>query len=140
MKKLISVMLFTFLVMCLTSCSGHESHEDWHSSGYNTGYEDGWNNGFDDGYNEGLIWGAIDGQDDIASEVKYQYEKREADTTKSCGLHPEEAIMVLEDYINGKSVSEEDLHMAIKSVSYFYYEAWEVVASIEDMDVTYDFH
>lgn len=140
MKKYLALFLLVITVpLTISACSNQETCEQWRNAGYNTGYEEGWADGFSDGYDTGLIWGAFESQDDIASQVRDLYAEKEFETAKKCGWHPEEAIIILNDYMNGENVSTEDLRSAIESISYFYYEAWEVVSNIDEIDVDFDF-
>jgi hypothetical protein len=59
----------------------------------------------------------------------------ESETSKEKGLHPEEAIIVLRDYLNGKYVPDYELQTAMRAINYFYVEWQSVIANIEDVDV-----
>lgn len=152
--KLKVMIYILILLLSLPACSvssyddsyedGYKSglfdgYEEGYNEGYNIGYDIGHDEGYDNGYEEGMRSGAIESLDDVASEVIYKYEEMEGETSKECGLHPEEAIIVLNDYLNGALVSEDEIRTAIESISYFYYNAWEVVLGIEEMDIDYEF-
>ena len=123
MKKLLSVVLCLCICVGLSAC---ESNNRVRISDY------------DEGYNDGYVEGLNAAIDDIADAVQDQYWALEGKTTKERGLHPEEAIMVLNDYLDGEYVSKEELRTAIRSISYFYSHAWDVIIDIEYMDIDFD--
>ena len=133
MKKLFSLVLCLCLYVVLLSGCGF-SRDDLDEA-----WEDGHEYGYESGYKEGLFDGAFEAQKDIANEVWWKYQDMEGQTTKERGLHPEEAIIVLNDYLNGKYVSESEIRTAIKSITYFYYHAWDVINEIDDMDFEFNF-
>ena len=135
MRKLLSVLLCLFLCTCLSSCASND-----HNSSSVDDYEDGYNYGYDSGYEQGLWDGAFECKKDFANAVRDRYSDVEHATLNGRGLHPEEAIMVLNDYLDGEYVSDAELESAIESISDFYYDWQSVIADIEDLDVDIDFN
>ena len=134
--KLFSIVLCLSLCVVLLSSCGY-TKDDLDEANYE-GYEEGYNYGYDVGYEDGVYDGIHEARKDIASEAWSQYQDMEGQTTKERGLHPEEAIIVLKDYLDGEYVSDDEMETAIRSISYFYYHAWDVIGDIEDMDVYFD--
>ena len=130
MKRLFAVFLFLSLCACLSSCKDitSEKHNiSEYDEGYNAGYEDG-------------LWdGAFECKKDFANAVRDRYSDVEHATKNGRDLHPEDAIMVLNDYLDGKSVSDDELETAIETISDFYYDWQSVIANIDDLDVDIDF-
>ena len=124
MKRLFFVALFLCVCVSLSACKPNSV------SNYDEGYYAG--------YEAGLLDGVSEAREDLAREAFDQYQAMEGQTTKERGLHPEEAIIVLNDYIDGEYVSKEDLRTAIRSIAYFYYHAWDVIREIEYIDVYFD--
>lgn len=134
MKRRIAFIIVLCLCVALLGCQTDRTKHEVISD-YETGYEEGYAIGYDTG-----LWdGVFEAQEDIASAVLEAYSEMEGQTTKERGLHPEEAILVLKDYMNGEYVSAEELETAIRSITYFYYHAWDVINGIDDMDVDFDF-
>ena len=135
MRKLLSVLLCLFLCTCLSSCASND-----HNSSSVDDYEDGYNYGYDSGYEQGLWDGAFECKKDFANAIRDKYFEVEGATSNGRDLHPEEAIMVLNDYLDGEYVSDAELESAIESISDFYYDWQSVIADIEDFDVDVDFN
>lgn len=130
MKKLFSVVFCLCICMSLSACKTEErssEHIDEYESGYDYGYYTG--------YEQGLWDGAHECKEDFSDAVREHFFDVEGDTSRECGLHPEEAIMVLNDYLDGEYVSDAELETAIESITDFYYDWQSVIANIEDMDV-----
>lgn len=130
MRKIFSVVLFLCLFVSLASCQTQE-----HKAKHLSNYEEGYNYGYDSGYEDGLWDGISECKDDFAEAVRDRFFDTEVETSRECGLHPEEAIMVLNDYLDGEYVPDYELETAIRSISDFYYDWQSVIANIEDMDV-----
>ena len=127
MKKLFAVLLCLCFCTYLTACQKTDTHSlSQYDEGYYAGYESG-------------LWdGAFKVRENIADEVWDLYSSIERQTTKERGLHPEEAIIVLNNYLDGEYVSDYDMETAIRSITYFYYHAWDVINDIEDIDIYLD--
>ena len=131
--KAIAIVLCACLCVGLLSGCGISKDDsdnarvDEYEEGYSAGYEDG-------------IWdGAFEGIKDFANAVRDRYSDVEHATRNERDLHPEEAIMVLNDYLDGEYVSDSELESAIESLTDFYYDWQSVIANIEDLDVDIDF-
>lgn len=128
MRKFLSVFLCLSLCACLSACTSEQR-------GYESDYDEGYRAGYDDG-----LWdGAFECKDDFANAFREQYFDVEHSTKNGRDLHPEEAIMVLNDYLDGEYVSDYDLESAIESITDFYYDWQSVISNIEDLDVDIDF-
>ena len=136
MKRLLRII--PCLCLCVVLLSGCGYTQDDLDESWIDGHVDGYDEGYRDGYEEGLWDGVSEARKDLASEAYDQYSAMEGQTTKERGLHPEEAVMVLKDYLDGEYISNDELKTAIRSISYFYYHAWDVIHDIEDMDVYFD--
>ena len=126
MKRLFAVLLCLSLCACLSSCKDNTSeihNISEYDEGYNAGYEDG-------------LWdGAYECKKDFATAVSDRHSDVANATLNERYFHPEDAIMVLNDYLDGKSVSDYELEAAIETISDFYYDWQSVIANIEDLDV-----
>ena len=131
MKRLFSTLLCLCLCACLSACKTEQRDyvtESDYDEGYRAGYEDG-------------IWdGAFECKKDFANAVRDRYSDVEHATLNGRGLHPEEAIMVLNDYLDGEYVSDDELETAIKTITDFYYDWQSVIADIEELvvDIYFD--
>lgn len=130
MKRLFSLIMILCICISLSSCKAEE-----HKSSNIGEYEDGYNYGYDKGYEQGQWDGAYEFKSDFAEAVRERFFDVEGDTSRECGLHPEEAIKVLNDYLDGEYVPADELETAIRSITDFYYDWQSVIANIEDMDV-----
>ena len=133
-------ILFILLASCLLLCGCSKSDFD---DGYEKGYKNGYNQAeseFSSNYRDILFEGAYEAKDDFAMAVasEYGYEIVRGISTKY-GLHPEEAIMILNDFQNGEHVTAEDLRLAIDVVTEFYYTLDSFIYDIEDLDFEFDF-
>ena len=126
MKRLFLVVMSLFLCVCLSSCKSE--HTDY-VSGYDERYLAG--------YEEGKWDGAYEFRKYMANEIWARYQDVEGQTSRERGLHPEDAIIVLKDYLEGKSVSDEEMRTAIRSIAYFYTYAWDVINEIEEIDIEF---
>ena len=131
MKLLAKVFSIIFCICLLLSLSACEPNNRSNISNYDEGY--------DAGYEAGLWDGAYECKEDFANAVRDRYSDVEHATLNGRDLHPEEAIMVLNDYLDGECVSDDELESAIESISDFYYDWQSVIANIEDLDVDIDF-
>lgn len=132
MKKIFRVVLCLCLCACLSSCKTDQRN---YSADYESDYDDGYRAGYEDG-----LWdGAYECKEDFANAFRDQYFDVEHATKNGRELHPEEAIMVLNDYLDGEHVSDYELETAIETITDFYLNWQEVIANIEDLDVDIDF-
>lgn len=141
MKKL-TVIIASLIALCSLSACSVNTYEEGYAEGYDSGYFDGsdqgyWD-GFEDGYDDGIVWGYVECQEDVASEVISKYEDIVYETSCVYGLHPEEAVLTLVDYMNGEHISKEDLNAAIDAICQFYYRSENLVFNIAEMDVEFD--
>ena len=130
MKRLFSMALCLCICLSLSACKAEERNSE-----YTDDYELGYNYGYDRGYEQGLWDGVFECEDDFAEAVRDRYFEVEHATLNGRDLHPEEAIMVLNDYLDGEYVSDDELESAIRSLTDFYYDWQSVIANIEDMEV-----
>ena len=130
--KLLSGLIAIVLCMCLcVSLSACEPNNSSNISSYDEGYYAG--------YEEGLWDGAFECKKDFANAVRDRYSDVEHATKNGRYFHPEDAVMVLNDYLDGKYVSDYELEAAIETITDFYYDWQSVIANIDDMDVDIDF-
>lgn len=125
LTKAFAIVLCVCLCASLSACDKGSNMSNY-DEGYYAGYE------------AGLLAGASEAREDLAREAWDQYQAMEGQTTKERGLHPEEAIIVLNEYLDGKYVSAEEIRTAIRSITYFYYHAWDVIKNIKYMEVYFD--
>lgn len=92
-----------------------------HSEDYLAGKAYGYEIGYEQGVSEGDI-----AREEIETEVMSQYDDIIHTASQKYGWHPEEAVTILEEYIAGEPVSEEDIRTAIAAISYFYYHVDEI--------------
>lgn len=130
MKKLFSMVLC--LCLCVVLLSSCESNNKVHTTDYDEGYYAG--------YEDGLWDGAYECKKDFATAVSDQYSDVEHATKNGRYFHPEEAIMVLNDYLDGEYVSDNELKNAIETITDFYYDWSSVIANIDDLDVDIYFY
>lgn len=124
MKRLFTVVLCLCICACLSSCkTDHRGYASDYDDGYRAGYE------------EGLWDGAFECKKDFANAVRDRYSDVEHATLNGRDLHPEEAITVLNDYLDEEYVPDDELETAIKTITDFYYDWQSVIANIEDLDV-----
>lgn len=124
MRKLLLVVLCLCLCVSLSACQDD-----------NRNYVSKYDEGYYAGYEEGLWDGAFECKKDFANAVRDRYSDVEHATKNGRYFHPEEAIMVLNGYLDGKYVSTDELEAAIETISDFYYDWQSVIANIEDLDV-----
>lgn len=112
-KKCISVFaLLIVLILCLSSCkrSIYEmEREAKREAAYNDGYEAGYAEGISD---------AQERLEDVLLELSLEIE-------------PEAAIQILTSYVDGETVTEEQLHEAIWAINQYY---WDSYWAINDSD------
>ena len=109
-KYFISLFIIGCLLFCTACRSSDVELQRQYNAGYSDGYEDGYSDGSDGGYS------SFDSDDLI---INYEEAVLEA---ARCGWHPEEALCVIEDHLNGKYVSKQDLYNALDSLSVYFYE------------------
>lgn len=133
MRKLLpAVLLLSLFVVLLSGCGfAQNDYDDDYVYDYDSGYEDGYEDGYDEGYMEGVF----ECKKDFGDAVRCLYSDVEHATLNGRDLHPEDAIMVLNDYLDGKYVSDEELESAINVLTDFYFDWQSVLANIEDLDI-----
>lgn len=124
MKKLFSAVLCLCICVCLSSCKSDSSKN---VSNYDDSYHAG--------YEAGLWDGAFECKKYFANAVRDKYYDVENATRNGRYFHPEDAIMVLNDYMDGEYVSDSELKNAIETITDFYSDWQSVIANIEDLDV-----
>ena len=134
MKKLLALSVAFCLCLGLSSCKAND-----HQTKYTDDYESEYNAGYEDGYEAGLWDGVFECKKDFANAVRDRYFDVEHATGNGRDFHPEEAIMILNDYLDGEYVSDAELAAAIESLTDFYCDWQSVIANIDDMDVDIDF-
>lgn len=128
------------IILCVGMLSGCAVSQDALDEAWWEGYEEGYDSGYEEGYEYGIDDGVFECKKDFAEAVRDRYFDVEHATKNGRDFHPEEAIMVLNDYLDGKYVSDAELESAIESISDFYYDWQSVIADIEDLDVDVDFN
>ena len=116
------------LALCSLSACSEETYDDGFEDGYDMGYSDAQFK-YEDDYFEGIsrAQNAIEVylEDDmyhISHDIKDEY-----------GIYPEEAIGILEEFLDDpNAVSERDLHNAIYAIRRYYYDSHETVNGIDD--------
>lgn len=125
MKRFIATLVLFALSICLLSCSQTRTYED----GYEDGYSDGLFEGQVNGYSEGIS----EAQHDIAFRVEDELWSLAWDIEDKYGIHPEEAVQILSNYVDvPDEVDEAKLHTAILAIYHYYYDSHEVMNGIED--------
>jgi hypothetical protein len=133
MKKWLA-LLSIFALICSSSCSGMvHTYEEGYDDGYENGYREGRYEGYDEGefygYEEGYEDGSEDDYfewyDDLPEYARYLEDEAVHYAAENGGWHPEEAGVIIDAYINGKSVygsmpSKEEYREAVESLWYFY--------------------
>lgn len=132
-KNRFSIIGIFITFFCLSICIYLASCKS-NYQGITNGY-DAYEEGYADGYEEGLWDGVFECKKDFANAVRDRYIDVEGAASNGREFHAEEAIMILNDYLKGKYVSNSELNDAIESLSDFYYDWQNVVANIEDLDV-----
>jgi hypothetical protein len=123
-------------ILCLCLCVGLSAcKKDDRKPGLSQ-YEEG----YLAGYEAGLWDGAYECKKDFARDIQSLYFDTEGASQNDRYFHAEEAIMVLNDYLDGDYVPRYELEGAIESISDFYYDWQSIMANIEDMDVDIDFN
>jgi hypothetical protein len=123
------------IVLCVCLLSGCGISQDELDEARLDEYVDGYDEGYRAGYEDGLWDGAFECKKDFANAVRDRYFDMEGASSNGREFHAEEAIMVLNDYLDGEYVSNAELESAIESISDFYYDWQSVIANIEDMEV-----
>ena len=129
--------LFTKVIaicLCVILLSGCGVSQDALDDAWLDGHEEGYHFGYEEGYDDGFWDGAFECKKEFADAVRDRYSDVEHATLNGRDLHPEEAIIVLNDYLDGEYVSADELESAIKSITDFYYDWQSVIANIEDLD------
>lgn len=137
--RLVKKVVFTLLIVVLlfSGCSSSD-FSDGYESGYNAGFEDA-EYEFSETAKDVLYEYAYTIIEDFAVEVEDEfYYNVVRKTAKEFDLHPEEAIVILNDFKEGKHVTAEELYLAIDVVTYFYYECYDFIYGIEDIDFDVD--
>lgn len=139
MKKIIPILLFLAMcggIVCFdyllkTYWPEKETvseYDEGYSDGYFWGYEEGCSEGHDDGYNEAMR----EAPGKFRDHLYYEIWDLEGDVCQECGIGPEEALVVLSDYLAGEPISEEELNNAIDAISQYYYSVGELVDDIDE--------
>lgn len=105
-----------------------DEYDEWYNDGYNWGHEEGLSDGYIDGYNEAMSEAPVKFKD----HLYYEIWDLECDISSECGIHPEEALVVLSDYLDGEPVSNAELNSAIDAISQYYYSVGELVTDIDE--------
>ena len=122
MKK--SLIFFALILVVLSGCSGY-SHEEVVNLTENA-YERGYNDGLTD--SDFLLPEHED--EDISVLINDAIFECEL-TAASEGLHPEEALSVFEEYLNGEYISKEELWTALDSLTVYYYQSLRIDDYVE---------
>ena len=127
------------IVLCVCLLSGCGISQDDLDDNLLDEYMDGYDEGYRAGYEDGLWDGAFEGKKDFANAVRERYFDMEGASSNGREFHAEEAIMVLNDYLDGEYVSSDELEAAIESITDFYYDWHSEIVNIDDLDVDIDF-
>ena len=124
MKRVITIIVSITLVMCCMSSCRIEGYD----SGYDDGYADGREAGFEYGYTKGIE----EAQRFLAFAVDDDLIDLKLNIRKEYGLHPEDALDVLTNYIDvPDEVDEQELVDAIYAIRRYYYKSNEIINGIE---------
>lgn len=116
-------LLIFSVISVVSSCSEH--NEVKHNDPYYEGYSDG----YDEGYYDGI--GIT--QESIESLIESDLWFLSHDIEDEYGLHPEDALNVLTNYIDvPDEVDELELVNAIYAIRRYYHKSNEVINNIED--------
>lgn len=120
MKKVITIIL-TFVLLLLTACSGYSEADVDRliDNAYSGGYEDA---------QEDFL---ADSSDDIAALIRDAVWECEL-TAASEYYHPEEALVLFENYLNGENVSKAELWDALDGLTVYYYETQQIDDYVSD--------
>ena len=126
--KLLSRAIASWICLCLCVCLlGCEYNDRSNAPSYDEEYYEG--------YEAGLWDGAFECKQAFADTVRDRYSDIEGAASNGREFHAEEAIMILNDYLDGEYVSDYELEAAIESITDFYYDWTSVIANIDDLDV-----
>lgn len=99
-----------------------EGYEQGYEEGYDLGLELGREQGYEIGYDEAYIDGMLECQERLTDEfidIKLGF-----NNPYGC---PEEAVVILTDYCNGKNVTEQELKQAILIIRQYYDESYNKI-------------
>lgn len=135
MKKIVFILV---LILLFSACSSNQTpdynynkydgaFDEGYDEGYYEGYDEAFNESYNNGYNEGYDEGFYEGYCAGLEEIYTSFHEAERYASNNGGWHPEEAVVVIESYINnkpfyedGSSPSKRDYELAVDSLIYFY--------------------
>jgi len=120
MKKIVFLTFLlctTTLIFC--ACEMGETDYEWgYECGYDAGYEWGYESGRDEGHTLGMC--------DALEQLEEEYSLISYGVSNPYGS-PENAISIINDYINGVPVTEETLKEAIQIMQQYYEEICDLI-------------
>lgn len=118
MKKVITIIVAFTLLLFATACSGYSEDQvnRMIDAAYNRGYEDAKEDASDV---------LFDYADDIATLSREAILECEL-TASEKYCHPEDALLILENYLNGESVSKTELRDALDGLTEYYYDTQNI--------------
>ena len=121
MKKVMMFFTTLALMFSLVACSGYSKKDVTHLT------DAAYNNGYEDAQSDFLS----DQSDAIAAAVRDAVFQCEL-TAASEHYHPEEALALFEDYLNGEYVSKSELWEALDGLTVYYYETQNLDDYVSD--------
>ena len=118
MKKVFAVLLMAAALFLLAACETSDLYNKGYSAGYDKGTKD-----------------TLEYVSDAMYDILWDLEQN---TSEKYGLHPDEAAVVLDDFMSGVPVSDEELQIAIDSICGYYYDSFEIPKDIEGLDLYID--
>ncbi len=88
---------------------------------YEADNEWAYDKGFSEGYEIGRDEALFEALKEIRSHLEYELWDLELDVSEESGIHPEEALVIIEDYLDGEPISESELNKALDALSQYYY-------------------
>lgn len=118
MKKTFAVLLIAAALFLLPACETSDLNNKGYSAGYDKGTED-----------------TVEYVSDALYDILWDLERN---TSEKYGLHPDEAAVVLDNFLKGEPVSDEELQIAIDSICGYYYDSFEIPKEIGRLDLYID--
>ncbi len=103
-------------------------YDEGHSAGYNLGHDEGYEEGYRNGHDNAME----EASDKIESYIESDISDLKFDILVGCEMHPEEAVRVLTNYIDGEPIPDVDLNHAIEAIRQYYYGLDKIVSDVDD--------
>lgn len=119
---------FIIFIMAIGLCASCNQEEQITYKDLQESYDKGYADGHTIGYGEGMF----DKYKEIKDDIQYyMYDVKDDAVDK--GWHPEEALVVLEEYAKGKSTKDEYMN-ALNTLSVYYYGVLDCLSETIDVD------